>query len=376
MEYLRCYAKISIKNLLHNFDCIKELLNDGCEIIPIIKANAYSHGAIEIAHALSSRVSTFAVAELNEALALRDEGINNSILVLGYTDPSFAPLLAEKNIIQTVTGFEYARKLSENTDLTPLYVHIKLDTGMRRFGLDADNPDTIEEIEKISKLNNIAIKGIFSHFAESDDMSSDFTSIQFKKFTDTVATLKTRGVETGISHIANSAAILARPKTHLSAVRPGIALYGAYPSEDIKNAYLSKHPDKPLKEVMTLCARVGQLHEVKKGDGIGYSRTHTFEKDSRIAVVSAGYADGIPRALSNKGRVKINGEFFNIVGNVCMDLLMVDITDAKVNIAQGDEVTFWGSEGITIDEYAALSNRINYELYTGMSPRVARKYVE
>lgn len=374
MKNKRCYAKISLKNLLHNFECIKDMLDGGCEAIPIIKANAYSHGAVELARALSENVSTFAVAEMDEALTLRANGIKNKILILGYTDPAFATVLADNNIIQTVMSLDYAKELSKRLGGLSLDVHIKLDTGMHRFGFDCQDANVCEDIEAVYSLPCISVKGIFSHFAESDDLESDYTDIQLARFNEITSSLRSKGYDTGVCHVANSSALLTRPDTHLSAVRPGIILYGAYPSEEVKEKYLSCHPDMPLREVMTLCAKVGQVMKVKKGEAVGYCRTHTFERDSVIATVTAGYADGIPRALSNKGRVKINGETFNIVGNVCMDLLMVDITDAKVDVKHGDEVVFWGSDGISIDEYAKLSGTISYELYTGISSRVSKIY--
>ncbi len=374
MKNKRCYAKISLSNLLHNFECIKDLLPEGCETIPIIKANAYSHGAIELARALSGKVSTFAVAEMDEALTLRENGIKNGLLILGYTDPAFATVLADSNITQTVMSLEYAKELSKRLGGLSLDVHVKLDTGMHRFGFDAVDGTAVEDIAALTKLPGISIKGIFSHFAESDDLSSGYTDLQLSRFNKTVKELNDCGIDTGKAHVANSAAVLSRSDALMDAVRPGIILYGAYPSKDIKEKYLLEHPDMPLREVMTLCAKVGQVMKVKKGETVGYCRNHTFERDSVIATVTAGYADGIPRSLSNKGRVMINGETFSIVGNVCMDLLMVDITDAHCDVSSGDEVTFWGCDSISIEEYAELSGEICYELYTGISPRVTRIY--
>lgn len=374
MKNLRCYAKISIGNLLHNFECIKDLLPEGCEMIPIIKANAYSHGSVELARALRDKTGTFAVAEMEEALTLRENGIKNKILILGYTDPAFATVLADNNVTQTVMSLDYAEALSKRLGGLTMNVHVKLDTGMHRFGFDAENGETVDAIVKLSRLAGIRVEGIFSHFAESDDLSSDYTKLQLERFNRVVGELKSRGIDPEVKHIANSAAILTLPEATLSAVRPGIILYGAYPSEEVRKKYLEAHPDMPLREVMTLCAKVGQVLKIKKGESLGYCRTHTFERDSVVATVTAGYADGIPRSLSNKGRVTVNGEVFNIVGNVCMDLLMIDITDANTNIKAGDEVTFWGSESISVDEYARLAGTICYELYTGISPRVTRIY--
>ena len=271
-------------------------------------------------------------------------------------------------------SYEYAEALSKRLGGLTLGVHVKLDTGMHRFGFDTEDSTTVESIVSLSQLPGIRVDGIFSHFAESDELSSDYTRVQLERFNRTVKELEGRGVSPEVKHIANSAAILSHPEAALSAVRPGIILYGAYPSEEVKKKYLEAHPDMPLREVMTLCARVGQVLKINKGETIGYCRTHIFDRDSVVATVTAGYADGIPRSLSNKARVTINGEVFRIVGNVCMDLLMVDITDAVTDVKAGDEVTFWGDGGISVDEYARLAGTISYELYTGISPRVTRIY--
>ncbi len=360
MKNNRCYAKISIKNLISNLDNILSLLPDGCKLIPVIKADAYGHGAVEFAKALGNKYM-FAVATLGEALELRRNGIENEILVLGVTPSEDAHLLAENNITQTVADLDYAKSLKSN-----LKVHIKLDTGMSRLGFNKDN---LEDILELKKLKNLEITGVFSHFAESDNLSSDFTDLQFSRFKEFTSSL-----DIPFKHICNSAGILAHPDKYLSAVRAGIILYGAYPSKEVKKKYLSLHSDKPFREVMTFVSKVAQVHSVKKGEYIGYSRTYKAERDITVATVSAGYADGIPRALSNKGRVKINGETFNIVGNVCMDLLMVDVTDSKSKVKRGDEVLFWGEEGITIDEYADLCGTISYEIYTKVTKRVDRVY--
>lgn len=374
MKNTRCYAKLSIKNLLHNLDAISSLLPEGCGIIPIVKANAYSHGAVKIAEAIKNKTLIFAVAEINEAIQLRESGIENDILILGYTDPHFASILAENKIIQTVTDKDYAQVLSEHLVNGVLNVHIKIDTGMHRYGFDSLSDSSIDEIEEVSKIPNIKICGVFSHLAESDVLSSDFTDVQLARFLDFTGKMKERGIDTGILHIANSGATLTRPDTHLMAVRPGIILYGAYPSNEVKEKYLKEHPESPLLEVMTMCARVGQVHKIKKGETVGYSRTFTADRDITLATVTAGYADGIPRSLSNKGEVMIGGERFKIVGNVCMDLFMIDITDSKAPIHSGDEVILWGDKGISIDEYAKVSGDINYTFYTGVSERVTKIY--
>ncbi len=374
MKNTRCYAKISIKNLLHNLDAISSLLPEGCGIIPIVKANAYSHGAVKIAESIKSKALIFAVAEINEALQLRDSGIENDILILGYTDPHFAPILAKNRIIQTVTDKDYAEELSRYLVNDVLAIHLKIDTGMHRYGFDTTNDSAVDEIGAVSKISRLKICGAFSHLAESDVLTSDFTDTQLSRFLDFTDRIKARGIDLGVLHIANSGATLTRPDTHLMAVRPGIILYGAYPSNEVKERYLKEHPESPLLEVMTMCARVGQVHTIRKGETVGYSRMFKAERDMTLATVTAGYADGIPRSLSNKGEVMIGDERFRIVGNVCMDLFMVDITDAKAPIRSGDEVVLWGEKGISIDEYAEVSGDINYTFYTGVSERVTKIY--
>ena len=374
MKNTRCYAKISIKNLLHNLDSISALLPEGCGIIPIVKANAYSHGAVKVAEKIKDKTLLFAVAEINEALQLRDSGIDNGILILGYTDPHFAPILAKNKITQTVTDKGYAEELSRYLVDDILDIHLKIDTGMHRYGFDASSDSAADEIDAVSKIPCLKICGAFSHLAESDELTSSFTDTQLSRFLDFTDKIKEKGIDLGVLHIANSGATLTRPDAHLMAVRPGIILYGAYPSSEVKERYLKEHPESPLLEVMTMCARVGQVHTIKKGETVGYSRAFMAERDMTLATVTAGYADGIPRSLSNKGEVMIKGERFKIVGNVCMDLFMVDITDAKSSIRSGDEVVLWGEDGISIDEYAEVSGDINYTFYTGVSERVTKIY--
>lgn len=370
MENLRCYAKISLENLRWNFENIKLLTGGKCEIFPVIKADAYGHGALAFARALKDEARYFAVAEINEALALREGGIENDILVLGYTNPELANMLAENGITQTVTDLPYARALSERLGEKSLCVHIKLNTGMNRLGFSCDTPT--EDIKALYDIKNLTVKGIFSHFAESDDLKSDYTDYQFENYKAFCARLESAGLLPEIRHICNSAGILTRPDAYMSGVRPGIILYGAYPSKEVRDFYLEKHPTRPFKEVMTLTARVSQINTVKKGESVGYCRTFKAERDTVVATVSAGYADGIPRYLSNCGKVKIGGKICNIIGNVCMDLLMVDVTDTSVKV--GDEVYFWGEEGLSVEYFADLLKTISYTLYTGVNKRVERKY--
>jgi len=373
MKTQRCFARISLDNLIHNFRAIKAVCAES-RIMPIVKADGYSHGAVEIARALSPYTDIFAVAELEEALQLRSAGIDSEILILGYTTPDAALTLSDYSLTQTVMSLEYADALATALGASKLKVHIKLDTGMHRFGFDSEDKRTLDDIKSVCAIENLEVSGMFTHFCESDELSSPFTRIQLDRFLKTVEALKKEGITLPTLHTANSAAVLTLPESHMDVVRPGLILYGAYPSEEVKKAYLEKHPDKPLREVMTLSARVSQIHRVKAGEGLGYGRTHTFERDSTVATVSAGYADGIPRSLSNKGEVTVNGKRYKIVGNVCMDLLMIDITGHENEVFVGDEVQFWGEKSISVDEYARLADTINYTLYTGVTKRVVKIY--
>ncbi len=373
MNKQRCFAKINIDNLIHNFNVVKSMCPD-CRVMPVIKADAYAHGAVQIARALNERADIFAVAEIEEAKQLRSAGIDKDILILGYTDPVCADELVKENFIQTVMSLEYANTLSKNLNGEKLKIHIKIDTGMHRFGFDWENDNTISEIKQIAQNPSFALDGMFTHFSESDNLTSDFTLIQEMRFEKVIDALLENGIKVPYLHSANSAGVLAHSFPRMNMVRPGIILYGAYPSGDVKNAHLTSHPDLALKEVMTMGARVGQIKKIKKGEGIGYSLTHTFEKDAVIAIVSAGYADGIPRTLSNKGEATVNGMKFSIVGSVCMDLLMLDITGKEDKVKVGDEVHFWGENSIPIDEYAKICDTINYTIYTGVSKRVEKIY--
>ncbi|MBQ9976590.1 MAG: alanine racemase [Clostridia bacterium] len=374
MKTQRCFARISLDNLIHNFSVIRSLCPSDCRIMPIIKADGYSHGAVEIAKALSPYTDIFAVAELEEALQLRSAGIDAEILILGYTTPDAALTLSDYSLTQTVMSLEYADALAESLGASRLRVHLKLDTGMHRFGFDSEAPETLEEIRAVTEIPCFDVTGMFTHFCESDDLASDFTRLQLDRFNKTVEELKAMGIEIPNLHCANSAAVLTLPESHMNLVRPGLILYGAYPSRAVKEQYLSLHPDKPLREVMTLSSRIAQIHSVKRGEGIGYSRTHTFERDSVVATVSAGYADGIPRSLSNKGEVTVNSRRYRIVGNVCMDLVMIDITGHEHEVFVGDEVQFWGENSVSVDEYADIADTINYTLYTGVTKRVVKIY--
>ncbi|MBE6689626.1 MAG: alanine racemase [Ruminococcaceae bacterium] len=363
--FSRTAAIIDLENAKHNYQLIKNGLSDGTKMFPVIKADGYGHGASRLA-GLYDRLGAdmFCVACLDEALSLRNDGITKPILILSPTLACLAQQLIDNNIVQTVHSRQYADMLCENIPQgKKLKIHIKLDTGMRRIGFTAD-----EHPEELMNLPELDVCGIFTHYAESDGCDTAFTDLQLSRYNDIIKRFD--GVEI-MRHTSNSAASLCMPEAHFDGVRPGIVLYGSYPSLCVKEKF--EKCGAALREVMTFKSRVTNIFDVKKGESIGYSRTYFAPRDMTVATVCAGYADGVPRLLSNKGRVCINGNMVNITGNVCMDQFMVDITDIK-GINLFDEVIIFGEGGPSCDEVADICGTITYEIYCCINKRVPRIY--
>ncbi len=362
----RVEAVIDLGAVLNNYNYIRSKINADTKLLSIVKADAYGHGAVEVCRMLEDHgASEFAVACIEEAIALRDGGVKGNILILGITDESYSHVLKEYDLIQTVDSYEYALSLSKYSNLN---VHIKVDTGMSRLGLYCHRADDVEnaatEIEKISKLDNINIKGIFTHFAESDDTASDFTKTQFECFSQLLKILDERKINVGTRHCCNSAAILNYPEMQLDMVRAGIILYGLAPS--------SSTYDNNLQPAMKLTSRVSSISEINENDTVSYGRKYRPEGKIKKAVVSIGYADGLTRSLSGKATLRINGYDCPIIGNICMDLCVVDITDAKCDI--GDEVVVFENNS-DILRLADLASTINYEIVCSVKNRVPRRYI-
>ncbi len=364
-EFKRTEAEINLDSARKNYLEIKRLTN-GADIIAVIKANAYGHGDVELGHLYEKLGSPIlAVACLSEALKLRQSGISVPILIFGRTPPALASVLSENNFIQSVFSYEYSKELSDAAS-SPVSVHIKLDTGMTRLGIYAHEGHTLsaaDEAEKICALKNISAEGIFTHFADSDGETRDFTEEQLASFLATVDELSSRGLSFKFCHCANSGAVLHYKKAHLSCVRPGLILYGVCPDD--------KPHDLKLSPVMTFKSTIADIRHIKQGDTVSYGRTYTAERDMRVAVVSAGYADGIPRLLSNKASFLVCGKRAPVLGRICMDLLVVDVSEipeAKI----GGEVVFFGEQNgksISATEFAALAGTISYEALTSVSLR-------
>lgn len=365
----RTWAEIDIKALIHNFKTIKKAAN-GASVMAVVKANAYGHSVTDVAPVLQDEgADFFAVSNLDEALQLRECGIVKPILVLGYTPVDMAKSLIENDISQCVYSLEYAKELSEKAvKLGYLKIHIKLDTGMSRLGFDCRTAELagIEEALAAACLPSFMLEGIFTHFAVSDrttETDDGFTDEQYIRYLKAVDIFDDNGLEAEYCHCCNSAAILNDSDKLLSMCRPGIILYGLSPSgEGAEN--------HGLIPVMTLKSVVSMVKELPAGQTISYGRTHKTEKPLKIATIAAGYADGYPRALSDKAHVLIHGKKAKILGRVCMDQMVVDVSSIP-DVKIGDEVLLFGKE-LPVDLLASICGTINYEIICGISPRVPR----
>ena len=367
------WVEINLDNIINNIKEIKKNIN-GKEIIAVVKANAYGHGAIDVAPILiENGADKLAVAMLGEALELRESGIKAPILILGYTDVSFADMIINNNIEQTVYSLEYAKELSKKAEALgkTAKIHIAVDTGMGRIGF-LPNKKSIEEVVEISKLNNLNITGVFTHFSNADEEDKSYAHEQIEKFDFFIKGSEERGVNLGIKHISNSASIIDIEDEHYDAIRPGIILYGYYPSD-----YVNKDKLK-LMPALSLKCQVIHVKELSKGEYIGYGRTFMTERNSIIATLPIGYADGYIRGLHEKAHVIINGKLAPIVGRICMDQCMIDVTDIGP-VKVGDEVILLGEKNglkIDADDMAKMLDTINYEILCMIGRRVPRAYIK
>ncbi len=362
----RSYAKIDLSALEHNFRAVREMLAPETKILSVIKADGYGHGAIPVAKTLRES-DYFGVACLNEALELRKNGIETPILILGYTNPEEAEVLADQNITQCAFSSEYLLQLQEKIPTgKTLKVHLKIDTGMSRLGFYAHSEEAVhrqaEEISNTAKKTpHIFYEGIFTHFTSSE-CDPQGTELQFTRFTELVSLLERGGMCFLLKHCANSAATVLHPKYHLDMVRPGLILYGHAPGEGLKI---------PLKPVMELKAVIAQIHRIKAGDTVSYNRTYTAEKDMEIATVCIGYADGFPRHLSNGAPVLYRQQKARILGRICMDQCVIDVTG--LGAKEGEEVTLFGAE-LPVEELAEYAKTISYEILCNIGKRIPRIY--
>ncbi len=379
-SYLRrTWAEIDLNALEHNFCEIRRQTELSADIAAVVKADAYGHGAKIIAPELQRLgVGWFAVSNLEEAQELRRAGVVLPVLILGYTPPEYAAELAKDKITQALLSADYAASLSREAERAGVTVsaHLKIDTGMSRVGFFFQSPErdygTIEKAAEACRLPGLDVNGIFMHFAVADagEDGRVFTNAQYQAFQTVILSLKEKGISFRWRHCDNSGAILCYQQMNLDLVRPGIILYGLLPDDGLAGIL-------SLRPVMALRSVVALIKTIPAGSTVSYGRTYTAERPVTVATIPVGYADGYSRSLSSKGSVLIHGRRAPIIGRICMDQMMVDVTDIP-NVKEGDTVTLVGRDGkdiITFEELARLVGTINYELVCSVSRRVPRVYL-
>lgn len=370
-KYYRVYAEINLDAIVKNVDNLMALTKENTGALAVVKADGYGHGDVAVAKAVAQKVTGYAVATLDEAVNLRENGVKKPILVLGYVDPYEFDILVSHEIMATVFDVETAQLLADaaRVQKKQAHCHIKVDTGMRRIGLEPDE-NGIAIVKQITALKELSADGIFTHFAASDETDKTSAEHQFKLFTDFTGRLEKEGIHFTYRHCANSAAVIDMPQVDLDMVRLGIAMYGMYPSDEVKKEKVELFPALDLKSHITM------VKEIPAGEKVSYGGTFTTTRTTKLATVSVGYGDGYPRALSSKGYVLVRGQKAPIVGRVCMDQMMVDVTDIE-NVTRADIVTLIGKDGdaeITVEEIAALAGTFNYEFVCDLGKRIPRSY--
>lgn len=370
----RTWAEVDLDAIAHNMREIRKITNPDSQIMAVVKADAYGHGFLEVTRTLlENGADRLAVAVLQEGKQLRSRGVTVPILMLGAAMENDIEDIINFDITPNVFSYEFAKAISyaaeQKEKITK--IHIKLDTGMSRIGyvVSDDNSAIIDEIEKISKLPYIEIEGIFSHFSTSDEYDASYTKMQFDRFMNVINELIKRNIHIPIKHICNSAGIMMYPEMHLDMVRPGVILYGLYPSDEVDKSRLDLIP------AMTLKSRITFVKEVEAGRGVSYGKEYITDKVTKIATVPIGYADGYLRKIAKQGKMIVNGAKVPIIGRICMDQCMIDVSDVH-NIERGDEAIIFGREGITIDDLASWLDTINYEVSCVIGKRIPRIYTK
>jgi alanine racemase len=379
------WAEVNLGAYAHNIKELKRITRAPAQLMAVVKANGYGHGAVEVAReALHYGAQYLGVARINEAIALREAGLSAPILIFGYSPPDLAPMLIDYELTQTVYSLTTAKALSEQATRKgkKITVHLKVDSGMGRLGflLEAINiipndtaaPNPVREIETITRLPGLTVEGIFTHFATADSADKSYANLQLDRFMALLHRLQKEGLAPSLKHAANSGALIDMPGSHLDMVRPGIATYGLYPSEEVDKNKVD------LKPVMTLKSKIIHLKKVPPGFNISYGITFQTKHHTTIATIPVGYADGFNRLLSSRGYMLVQGQRVPIVGRVCMDLTMLDV-GRLTGVALEDEVVVFGEQGleaITADEIAASIGTINYEVVSTITGRVPRVYLK
>ncbi len=372
-DYYRAQANINIDAIRSNISQVKSKLKKDTKLMVIVKADAYGHGAVRVSQALQGEVAdAYGVAIIEEAIELREAGITKPILILGYTPKEQFRLVISYDVIQTVYRYEMAEELSAeaiNQGKTAK-IHIKVDTGMSRLGFN-DTDKSLEDIKKIASLEGVSIEGIFSHFAKADEADRESVKGQIERFDKFYDLLKQEGIYIPLRHMSNSAGMIEYPEAEYDMIRCGIVSYGVYPSNEVSQDVFSLQPAMDLK------SHVVFIKEVEAGTGISYGSTYITKRKTRVATIPVGYADGYSRNMSNVGKVIIRKQYAPIIGRICMDYFMVDVTDIK-DISEGDVVTLLGEEGsckITIETLSEWSHSFPYEIMCTVGKRIPRVYL-
>lgn len=380
-DYQRVYAKINLDNVRDNFESIKAAVKEDTKILAVLKTDGYGHGAIPIAKELEGdeRLYGFALATSEEAFILRNSGITKPLLVLSYTFPNAFEELVLKNVSITVFRddtidelVDVCRRLSTTEHKYKAKVHVKVDTGMSRIGIAPDD-NGLSFIKKLIETDEIEVEGVFTHLAKADEKDKNPTFEQINQFRDFTNRIENElDFKIPIRHISNSAGIIEFPEANFDLVRAGIILYGLWPSDDVSRDKVK------LKSILSLYSQIVYIKTIEKGTPVSYGGTFVADKDMKVATVTVGYGDGYPRGLSNKASVLVSGVRCKILGRICMDQLMIDVSDVP-NVTEGDEVILIGgndSNRITMEELGNISGRFNYELACELGKRIPRVYTK
>ncbi|MBQ3558346.1 MAG: alanine racemase [Agathobacter sp.] len=375
MQNSRVYAGINLSAVLHNLEEMHKNIDKNTKIVAVIKTDGYGHGALPIAKAIEHvpYLWGYAVATVDEAMALIDDGRKKPILILGISFAEQFDAIIRNDIRPCVCDFDTAKKLSEIAVAKNkiCHIHIKIDTGMSRIGFQV-NQETANIISDISKLPNVEIEGIFTHFANADEADKTLTKGQMDLFQQMCQMLAEKGVKIPIKHCSNSAGIVDIPEANMNMVRAGIILYGLWPSDEVNKRNMDLQP------VMSLKSHISYIKDLEAGRRVSYGGTYITPEAQRIATVPVGYGDGYARSLSDKGYVLVRGQKAPICGRICMDQFMIDVSHIE-GVRVGDAVTLLGQDGteqITMEELGDLSERFNYEFACLITPRVPRVYYE
>ena len=373
MSHVPVWSEIDLKAIAHNVRQLAGVTAPNTKLMAVVKANAYGHGANQVARtALENGASYLGVARVAEGEALRQAGIKAPVLVLGYTPPANYPALLDNNLAQTVYNLATAAELSAmaTREGKKVIIHIKVDTGMNRLGFGCTDTGAVRDILSIASLPRLEVEGIFTHFAAADSEDKDYTMAQWLKFNTLLQSLAVKGLTFRYRHAANSAAIIDLPETNLDMVRAGIAMYGAYPSHEVKMSRVSLQP------AMSVKALVAQVKKVPAGTGVSYGVSYLTPNQTVVATIPAGYADGYSRLLSSRGEVLVHGRRARVIGRICMDQFMVDVGHIP-GVVPGEEVVLLGRQNgaeIRADDLAAQIGTIAYEVFCMINARVPRIY--